>query len=489
MVFVLDKNHKPLMPCTEKRARLLLQRGRARVHRIKPFVIRLVDRTAEESALQPVRLKIDPGETTGFAAVLESERPKVLALAEVRHRSPAIREAMKSRATRRRFRRVKHRPYRARRFNNRPRNKCHVCGRTARKDRDTCREHAGAFHDPSVPRPGRWLAPSIRARVNAQESWVRRFRRWLPVTAITVENVRFDTRKLADPEVSGVEYQQGTLQGCEVREYLLERDGRKCWWCGAEGVPLNIDHVIPTSRGGTDRVLNLVLACRACNEDHDKLLPGEWAERLRARRDDLSRKRLDAVEKWLSEERRPQPLRDAASINSARWELWERLRATGLPVESGSGGRTKWNRTRLGLPKTHALDALCAGASATAWADAGVRPLRAKMPAHAARSARRLGRRQLTRYDKHGFVSERRTRRTVFLGIRFGDLVRARGRIGMVSKAPTKARRWRGEIRLPDGGRMGFGRREVEAGVVRPVQRADGYEHGAVEVAGGGAGA
>jgi RRXRR protein len=37
------------------------------------------------------------------------------------------------------------------------------------------------------------------------------------------------------------------------------------------------------------------------------------------------------------------------------------LADTGLPVESAPGGRTKFNRTRLGIPKRHALDAACVG--------------------------------------------------------------------------------------------------------------------------------
>jgi len=70
-VFVLDKRKRPLMPCSEKRARLLLSRGRARIHRMVPFTIRLVDRLREDSTLQPVRLKLDPGsKTTGMALVL-----------------------------------------------------------------------------------------------------------------------------------------------------------------------------------------------------------------------------------------------------------------------------------------------------------------------------------------------------------------------------------------------------------------------------------
>jgi len=73
-VFVLDKRKRPLMPCSEKRARLLLERKRARVHRLVPFTIRLVDRTVETSVVQPVRIKIDPGSrTTGLALVRESE--------------------------------------------------------------------------------------------------------------------------------------------------------------------------------------------------------------------------------------------------------------------------------------------------------------------------------------------------------------------------------------------------------------------------------
>ena len=67
-VFVLDRRGKPLMPFSEKRARLSLERGRARAARRYPFTIRLIDRTVEERARQPVRIKIDPAsKTTGCA--------------------------------------------------------------------------------------------------------------------------------------------------------------------------------------------------------------------------------------------------------------------------------------------------------------------------------------------------------------------------------------------------------------------------------------
>ena len=60
-VFVIDRFGQSLMPCTEKRARLLLQRGRARVKRIKPFVIILLDRTTQDCQFQPLEIKLDPG--------------------------------------------------------------------------------------------------------------------------------------------------------------------------------------------------------------------------------------------------------------------------------------------------------------------------------------------------------------------------------------------------------------------------------------------
>lgn len=73
-VFVLDKRKKPLMPCSNKRARLLLERGRARVHKLHPFTIRLVDRYVEDSVLQDLTVKIDPGSKgTGIALVRETD--------------------------------------------------------------------------------------------------------------------------------------------------------------------------------------------------------------------------------------------------------------------------------------------------------------------------------------------------------------------------------------------------------------------------------
>ena len=100
-VFVLDRSGKPVMPCTERRARLLLARGRARVHRVLPFVIRLTDRTAASCNFQPLRLKLDPGsKTTGMALVREFDGGfAVLNLFDLMHRGRQISEALTALAT------------------------------------------------------------------------------------------------------------------------------------------------------------------------------------------------------------------------------------------------------------------------------------------------------------------------------------------------------------------------------------------------------
>ena len=73
-VFVLDKDHKPLMPCGPARARKLLKAGRARVHKLQPFTIRIVDRSLADSVVQKVVVKVDPGsKETGIAVVREDE--------------------------------------------------------------------------------------------------------------------------------------------------------------------------------------------------------------------------------------------------------------------------------------------------------------------------------------------------------------------------------------------------------------------------------
>ena len=235
-----------LMPCTEKRARLLLARGRARVHHLVPLVIRLVDRKACSCAFQLLRLKLDPGsKTTGLALVREAQAVGqltgevqaiivVLSLMELVHRGRQISEALTVRRQMRRRRRGNLR-YRAPRFLNRG------------------NKQSG------------WLAPSLQHRVDTSMAWVQRLQRWAPVQAISSELVRFDTQALETPGIAGVEYQQGTLHGYEVREYLLEKWDRTCAYCDAKETALQIEHIHAKAKGGSNRISNLTLACGPCN--------------------------------------------------------------------------------------------------------------------------------------------------------------------------------------------------------------------------------
>jgi hypothetical protein len=130
---------------------------------------------------------------------------------------------------------------------------------------------------------------------------------------------------MENPEVCGVEYQQGTLMGYEVKEYLLEKWDRKCTYCGKQDVPLEIEHIDAKSNGGSHRVSNLCLACHHCNQ-----AKGNSCIEV------FLKDKPEVLASILKQAKAS--LKDAAAINATRWKLWETPKATGLPVETGSGG-------------------------------------------------------------------------------------------------------------------------------------------------------
>ena len=419
------------MPCHSARARQLLREGRAVVHRRVPFVIRLKDR--KDGGVQPVRAKLDPGsKTTGVALVRDEERidrktgeiqraAHVLWTGELAHRGGATREALAQRRAFRRRRRTANLRHRAPRFDNRT-------------------------------RPEGWLAPSLRHRVDTTTAWVARLRRWTPVSGISMELVRFDMQAMQNPEISGIQYQQGTLAGYEVREYLLEKWRRKCAYCDAEQVPLEIEHIVPRSKGGSDRVSNLALACRPCNQAKCNRTIVEFLVH--------DPKRLERIQAQAKA-----PLADAAAVNTTRWALFGVLKATGLPVEVATGGRTKWNRSRLGVPKTHALDAACVGQvdRVESW----------ERPTLSIKATGR-GAYQRTRLDKFGLPRGLLTRSRRVFGFQTGDMVYA------VVPAGKKAGAYVGRVAVRATGSFNI---QTARGVVQGVharyclllQRADGY--------------
>ena len=419
-VFVLDRNRQPLDPCSPARARYLLAKGRAAVFRRYPFTIILQDRTAEQSVVHHHRLKLDPGSKVTGLVVLHQTTSRVVFAAEIAHRGAQIRASLAARRAVRRSRRQRKTRYRPSRFDNRRR------------------------------REG-WLPPSLESRMANDLTWVARLRRLCPVQAISTELVRFDLQRMEDPEIRGVEYQQGTLAGYEVREYLLEKWHRRCAYCGRSGLPLQIDHIQAHSRGGTDRISNLTLACEDCNQDKSDRDLAEYLQH-----------QPEVFQRILAQAQAP--LRDAAAVNATRWEFFRRLKATGLAVESGSGGRTKHNRSRLGLPKAHWLDAACVGASTPEELTvAGVRPLRIQAWGH--------GRRNRCWTDRHGFPVRHGPRRKSDRGFRTGDLVEA------VIPSGKYSGRHRGRVTIRFGQNFQLGPVSVHPRHLRKLHRADGYSY------------
>lgn len=366
-VFVVDAAHRPLEPSHPGRARYLLDSGQAAVLYRAPFTIILKEAKPAADPI-PLRLKIDPGSATTGIAVVKDATGQVVAAAELTHRGHQITAARDQRRNSRRSRRQRHTRYRRARYQNRVRTEG-------------------------------WLAPSLASRVQNVVTWVQPLQRLCPIGAISLELVKFDTHLMQNAEINGVEYQHGELAGYEVREYLLEKWGRRCAYCGATNVPLQIEHLIPKSRQGSDRVSNLTLACAPCNTAKGTQTAAEFGH--------------PAVQAHAKH-----PLRDAAAVNSTRWALYRRLQVNGLPLETSTGGRTKWNRTQRGLPKTHWLDAACVGASTpTTLTIRGIVPLQIMAQGRHSR--------QMVRMDKYGFpVGKPKGPRSVY-GFQTGELVRA----------------------------------------------------------------
>jgi len=423
-VFVLDKNLTPLDPCHRARARELLNKGRAKVFKRYPFTIVLQDRTVEESTVHPHRIKIDPGSKTTGIAVVQEETGRVTNALEISHRGQQIKDSLESRKALRRGRRNRKTRYRKPRFLNRTR------------------------------KPG-WLPPSLESRIANIETWVRRIRRLCPVAAISQELVRFDLQQMQNPEISGIEYQRGELFGFEVKEYLLAKWDRKCAYCGVENVPFEIEHILARSKGGSNRVSNLCLSCHSCNQAKGNKSVEEFLK-----------KKPKVLKQVLAQAK--VPLKDATAVNATRWELYRRLQSTGLPVEVGSGGRTKFNRKVRGLQKTHWADAVCVGASTPErLLIQGINPLLIAAKGH--------GTRQRCRPDKYGFPKAHAPKAKFFQGFQTGDIVKADIPSGKfagqyVGRIAIRFRP-RFVLQLPSQ------KFDVHPKYLKTIHRADGYEY------------
>ena len=316
---VLDRDGTPLAPTRPSRARRWLETGKAvRCWKHGRFAVQLVNHQADDCTVPEMTLGIDPGtRKTGMAVTIQNqEGSKVVAAVEIHHRGSRTTKGMTKRSSHRNNRRgrLRRRPAR---FNNRTR------------------------------KPG-WLQPtlvSIQANILTN---VKHLKDLFPISKVLLESCKFDPRLMWDPTASGKEYQESERGRMQVREYVLQRDGRTCQYCGTRKGRIEVDHVVPRSKNGSDRVSNLVTSCRRCNQKKDNRSLAEFLKRKPAR--------LKKIEAQLR-----RSLSSASHMNYLMHLLRRGLEGMGTPVEESDAISTAYTRKALGVKKTHANDAACLG--------------------------------------------------------------------------------------------------------------------------------
>lgn len=301
MVYVLNKQGEPIMPCKEAKARKLLKQNKAKIAKYELFTIQLLFDC--ENQTQEVNLGIDAGSKhIGVSATTEKQ---VLYEADIELRNDIV-DKLSSRREARRTRRNRLR-YRPARFNNRIKSK-----------------HKG------------WLAPSVEQKINTHIQVIKHLYEILPITKLVIETAQFDIQKINNPEISGAEYQQGEQLGFwNVREYVLFRDNHECQYCHGKSkdVVLNVHHIESRKIGG-NAPNNLITLCETCHKAYHS---GEIKLNLK----------------------RGKSYRDATFMWVMRKTLLNRLRKLYPNVCETYGYITKNIRIRNDLPKEHYIDARC----------------------------------------------------------------------------------------------------------------------------------
>lgn len=402
-VAVIDASKQPLSPVSAENAHRLLSQERAAVFRWYPFCI-ILKKTIQSPSPAHLRLKIDPGSKVTGLVILDDATGEVILAIHLEHRANEIADSMRSRASLRRGRRGRKTQYRPKRFNNR-----------------------------KASRRKGLKQPCLTSRVANIVTWVKRLMALFPIGTISLELVRFDLQKLENPDISGTDYQHGTLWQSELMKYLLEKWEHKCAYCGVsdrdgKDFRWEADHFIARSKGGSDQIRNRVLSCGTCNAKKGDMDAREFLKK--------QPERLECIQAQMKA-----PLKDAAAVNSTRNELHRRLKKIGLPIECGSGGRTRWNRLERKLPKDHWIDAACVGASTPPVLHIeGVRPLITKAVGN--------GNRQVCRVDKYGFrvknkdgsfIKPREHKRSH--GFQTGDIVKVE--LWKLKDYQSRAEQWR----------------------------------------------
>ena len=321
---VLDQNGKPLMPTTRLgKVYRLLKTKKAHIVSYEPFTIQL-DYEPDTHITQPMILGVDSGAIHSGYSVANEHREYYSA--EVIARDD-ISDRLSDKRMYRQNRRSRKTRYRKPRFNNRKNKK------------------------------KGWLPPSLKQKVATQLNEIDHLHRYFPIETIIVEVAEFDIQKIKNPDISGIEYQQGTLQGYNIRNYLLEKHGRKCFYCGKAVSDFEVEHMFPKSKGGSNRIDNLTLSCHDCNEKKGTLTAEEFIQQT------LPAKKAASKLKQLPNEKRL--FKYMAYMNATRWALYDAIKERYPNVKMTYGYITKYNRIQASLPKAHHIDAKCITGFAT----------------------------------------------------------------------------------------------------------------------------
>ncbi len=303
MVYVQNSDGRPLTP-TENHAkvRVLLKNGKAKVVKRCPFTIQLLYESTNHT--QNITLGVDTGSKhIGLSATTPQ---KVLFEADVELRNDIV-ELLSIRRALRSSRRNRKTRYRKARFNN-------------RKRRD------------------KWLAPSVQHKVDTHITMICKVHEILPISKIIVEVAAFDIQKIKNPDIEGVEYQQGEKMGFwNSREYVLFRDGHICQCCKGKSKDkiLEVHHIESRQIGG-DAPNNLITLCDTCHTGHHAgtvQLP-------------------KTIHRGMS-------FRDAAFMGIMRWAFYNKVKEMYPDVSLTYGYITKNTRIKNELPKEHIIDARC----------------------------------------------------------------------------------------------------------------------------------
>lgn len=297
-VYVLNHKGKPLMPCSPRKARLLLKENKAEVVKRTPFTIRWTVPT--RSFTQPVTLGVDSGFTHVGLSVVSAK--KELYAAEVKLRNDIV-KLNAERRQHRRARRNRKTWYRQPRFLNR-------------------KKAEG------------WLAPSIQHKLDSHIKMIGKVKEILPVTKTIIEVAAFDIQKIKNPDIEGEGYQNGEQAGFwNVREYVLYRDGHICQHCkGKSKDPVLEVHHLESRQTGGDRPGNLITLCQTC---HGKVSAGKLVLKVK----------------------RSNGFKAETFMSMVRWKMVNALRDSGESTSHTYGYVTKSGRIALGLDKSHINDA------------------------------------------------------------------------------------------------------------------------------------